>query len=38
MVELYYDSQLVVGQVNGEFEARDEKMQAYLTKVQHAQA
>ena len=37
-MELYYDSWLVVGQVNGEFDARDEKMQGYLTKVQHAQA
>ena len=26
MVELYFDSWLVVGQVNGEFEARDERM------------
>ena len=37
-MELYYDSWLVVAQVNGEFKARDEKMQGYLTKVQHAQA
>ena len=33
VVELYFDSRLVVGQVNGEFEARDERMQGYLTKV-----
>ena len=38
MVELYSDSRLVVGHVNGEFEARDERMQGYLAKVQHAQA
>ncbi|XP_075650056.1 uncharacterized protein LOC142620585 [Castanea sativa] len=35
VVELY--SRLVVGQVNGEFEARDERMQGYLTKVRQAQ-
>ena len=33
MVELYSDSRLVVGQVNGEFKARDERMQGYLAKV-----
>ncbi|XP_075633763.1 uncharacterized protein LOC142606247 [Castanea sativa] len=38
VVELYSDSRLVVGQVNGEFEARDEMMQGYLAKVQHAWA
>ena len=38
MVELYSDSQLVVGQVNGEFKARDERMQGYLAKVRCAQA
>ena len=37
-MELYSDSRLVVGHVNGEFEAQDERMQGYLTKVQHAQA
>ena len=26
VVEFYSDSRLVVGQVNGEFEARDERM------------
>ena len=36
VVELYSNSRLVVGQVNGEFEARDEKMQGYLAEVQHA--
>ncbi|XP_075665340.1 uncharacterized protein LOC142634999 [Castanea sativa] len=36
MVELYYDSRLVVGQVNGEFEARDERMQKYLNRVKCA--
>ena len=38
MVELYSDSRLVVGQVNREFEARDERMQGYLAKVRCAQA
>lgn len=38
VVELYSDSRLVVGQVNGEFEARDERMQGYLAKVKQAQA
>ena len=38
MVELYSNSRLVVGQVNGEFKARDERMQGYLAKVRCAQA
>ena len=38
VVELYFDSRLVVGQVNGDFEAQDERMQGYLTKVQNARA
>ncbi|XP_075670165.1 uncharacterized protein LOC142639925 [Castanea sativa] len=33
IVELYCDSRLVVGQVNGEFEARDERMKKYLERV-----
>ena len=36
MVKLYLDSRLVMGQVNGDFEARDERMQGYLAKVQNA--
>ena len=36
MVKLYSDSRLVMGQVNGDFEARDERMQGYLAKVQNA--
>ncbi|XP_075666063.1 uncharacterized protein LOC142635890 [Castanea sativa] len=36
MVEFYCDSRLVVGQVNGEFEARDERMQKYLNRVRCA--
>ena len=38
MVELYSDSRLIMGQVNGNFEARDERMQGYLAKVQNARA
>nr|POE97769.1 ribonuclease hi [Quercus suber] len=38
VVEFYSDSWLVVGQVKGEFEARDERMQEYLAKVQHARS
>ncbi|XP_075640659.1 uncharacterized protein LOC142612452 [Castanea sativa] len=33
IVELYCDSRLVVGQVNEEFEARDERMKKYLNRV-----
>ncbi|XP_065628835.1 uncharacterized protein LOC136067219 [Quercus suber] len=32
-VELFSDSRLVVGQVQGEFEAKDERMQRYLNRV-----
>ena len=38
VVELYSDSRLVVGQVFIDFEARDERMQGYLAKVQSARA
>ena len=38
MVRLYSDSRLVVGQVNGNFETQDERMQGYLAKVQNARA
>ncbi|XP_075655290.1 uncharacterized protein LOC142625539 [Castanea sativa] len=34
VVRLYCDSRLVVGQVNGEFEAKDERMKSYLKRVQ----
>ena len=36
VTEIYSDSCLVVGQVNGEFEARDQRMQGYLIKVNRA--
>ena len=32
-VNMFSDSRLVVGQVNGELEARDERMQEYLDQV-----
>ncbi|XP_075662927.1 uncharacterized protein LOC142632392 [Castanea sativa] len=32
-VEFHCDSRLIVGQVNGEFEARDERMKKYLNRV-----
>ena len=38
MVKLYSNSKLIVGQVNGDFEAQDERMQGYLAKVQNARA
>jgi ribonuclease HI len=36
-VELRSDSQVIVGHVNGEFEAKGEKMKKYLAKVQSMQ-
>ena len=36
VIEVYSDSRLVMGQVNGEFEARDECMQRYLVRVRQA--
>ena len=34
---MFLDSRLVVGQVKGELEARDERMQGYLTRIKHLQ-
>ena len=36
-VEIFLDSRLVVGQVKGELEARDVRMQEYLSQVRHLQ-
>ena len=36
-VEMFSDSRLVVGQVKGELEARDTRMQEYLGQVRHIQ-
>ena len=36
-IEIYWDSCLVVGQVNGEFESKDQQMQGYLIKVKRDQ-
>ena len=37
-VKMFSDSRLVVGQVKGELEVRDERMQGYLTQVRHLQS
>ena len=37
LVTMFSDSRLVVGQVKGELEARDERIQGYLTRVKHLQ-
>lgn len=34
---IFSDSRLVVGQVNGELEAKDERMQGYLARAKHLQ-
>ena len=37
-IKIFSDSRLVVGQVKGELEARDERMQGYLSQVRHLQS
>ena len=37
-VEIFSDSRLIVGQVKGELEARDVRMQEYLNQVKHLQS
>ena len=37
-VKMFLNSRLVVGQVKGELEARDESMQGYLSQVRHLQS
>ena len=37
-VEMFSDSRLDVGQMKGELEARDEKMQGYLSQIRHLQS
>ena len=37
-VKMFSNSRLVVGQVKGELEARDERMQGYLSQVRHLQS
>ena len=34
-VKMFSDLRLIVGQVKGELEARDERMQGYLSQVRH---
>ena len=38
VVEIFSDSRLVMGQVQGELEARDLRMQGYLNQVRHLQS
>ena len=38
VVEMFSDSRLVVGQVGGELEVKDIKMQKYLNQVRHLQS
>ena len=37
-VKIFSDSRLVVDQVKGELEARDERMQGYLSQIRHLQS
>ena len=37
-INMFSDSRLVVGQMNGELEVRDERMQGYLSQVKHLQS
>ena len=37
-VEIFSDSRLIMGQVKGELEARDVRMQEYLNQVKHLQS
>ena len=37
-VNMFSDSRLVVGQVNGELKARDERMQGYIDKIKRLQS
>ena len=37
-IKMFSDSRLVVGQVKGELEARDERKQGYLSQVRHLQS
>ena len=38
VMKIFSDSRLVVGQVKGELEARDVRMQEYLNQVKHLQS
>ena len=38
VVEMFSNSRLVVGQVQGELEAKDVRMQEYLSQVSHLQS
>ena len=38
LIKVFSNSRLVVGQVKGEFEAKDERMQGYLSQVKCLQS
>ena len=38
LVKMFSDSKLVVSQIKGKLEARDERMQGYLNQVRHLQS
>ena len=38
LVKVFLESRLIVGQVKGEFEAKDERMQGYLSQVKYLQS
>ncbi|XP_030950110.1 uncharacterized protein LOC115974023 [Quercus lobata] len=37
-VDMFSNSRLIVGQINGDMEAKDERMQEYLVRVKHLQS
>ena len=37
-IKIFSDSRLVIGQVKGKLETRDERMQGYLSQVRHLQS
>ena len=37
-IKLFSDSRLIVGQVRGEFEVKDERMQGYLSQLKSMQS
>ena len=37
-IKLFSDSRLVIGQVKGEFEAKDKRMQGYLSQIKYLQS
>ena len=37
LIKVFSDSRLIIGQVKGEFETKDERMQGYLSQVKYLQ-